>query len=91
MGFEKNSSLVLIISLYWGKRFSREHTTNPNANVWAHPDATFWAVRYLFPESHLVFHIYYVKNENTLTCKRISWDSGGGDYVLKIFFFSLHV
>ena len=24
------------------------------------------------------FSIYYVKYENTLTCKRISWDSGGG-------------
>ena len=30
------------------------------------------------PESQLAFHIYYVKYENTLTCKRISWDSGGG-------------
>ena len=37
------------------------------------------------PESQLAFHIYYVKYENTLTCKRISWDSGGND-VLKIFF-----
>ena len=49
----------------------------------------------------LAFHIYYVKYENTLTCKRISWNSGGGggtrgggggggggggDDVLKIFF-----
>ena len=24
----------------------REHTKNPNANVWARPDITFWAVRY---------------------------------------------
>ena len=30
------------------------------------------------PESQLAFHIYYVKYKNTLTCKRISWDSGGG-------------
>ena len=30
------------------------------------------------PESQLAFHIYFVKYENTLTCKRISWDSGGG-------------
>ena len=32
------------------------------------------------PESQLAFHIYinYVKYENTLTCKRISWDLGGG-------------
>ena len=41
----------------------------------------------IIPESQLAFHIYNVKNENTLTCKRISWDSGGGggDDVLKIF------
>ena len=45
------------------------------------------------PESQLAFHIYYVKYENTLTCKRISWDSGGGggNDVLKIFFYFLYV
>ena len=40
------------------------------------------------PEFQLAFHIYYVKYENTLTCKRISWNSGGGgggEDVLKIF------
>ena len=61
-----------------GKIFSREHTKNPYANVRAHLDVTFWAVGYLPPKSQLDFHIYYVKYENTLTCKRISWDSGGG-------------
>ena len=36
---------------------------------------------------------YYVKYENTLTCKRISWNSGGGggNGVLKIFFNFLYV
>ena len=58
------------------KRFSREHTKNPNANVWARPDVTFWAVGYHSPESKLAFHIYYINNEITLTCKRISWDWG---------------
>ena len=43
------------------------------------------------PESQLAFHIYYVKYENTLECKRISWDSGGGNDVLKIFFYFLYV
>ena len=42
------------------------------------------------PESQLVFHIYYVKYENTLTCKRFSWDLGGND-VLEIFFYFLYV
>ena len=71
---------MLIISLYWKKGFSREHTKNPNANVPAHPDVTFglWdIIPPPPPESQLAFHIYYVKYENTRTCKRISWDSGG--------------
>ena len=28
------------------KRFSREHTKNPNGNVRARPDVTYWAVGY---------------------------------------------
>ena len=36
-------------------------------------------------ESQLAFHIYYVKYKNTLTCKRISWDLGGGMMFLKYF------
>ena len=73
------------------KDFSREHTKNPNANDRARPDVTFGAVGYHSPpESQLAFHIYYVKYENTLEYKRISWDSGGND-VLKIFFYFLYV
>ena len=69
------------------KRFSREHTKNPKANVWARPDVTFWAVGYHSPKSQLAFHVCHVKYENTLMCKRISWDTGGGgNDVLKIFF-----
>ena len=45
----------------------------------ARQDVTFWAMGYLPPPKfHLAFHIYYVKYEKTLTCKRISWNSGGG-------------
>ena len=33
----------------------------------------------------LAFHIYYVNYENTLTCKRISSDSGGGGDVFFLF------
>ena len=40
-GLRKGSLFVLIISLYQKKRFSREHTKKPNANVWARPDVTF--------------------------------------------------
>ena len=42
------------------------------------------------PEFQLAFHIYYVKNENTLSCKRISLNSWWND-VLKIFFYYLYV
>ena len=43
-GLWKGSLLVLIISVYWKKRFLREHTKNPNANVRARQVVTFWAV-----------------------------------------------
>ena len=92
-GLWKGSLLVLIISKYWKKRYSREQTKIPNAHVQARPDVTFRAVGYLPPhppEFQLAFHIYNVKYENTLTCKRISWNSGGND-VLKIFFYFLYV
>ena len=44
------------------KRFSREHTKNPNVNVWARPDVTFWAVGYRSPRvstsfSHILCEI----------------------------------
>ena len=43
------------------------------------------------PEFQLAFPIYYVKYENRLMCKRISWNlgGGGGNDVLKIFFYFL--
>ena len=59
------------------KSFKRKHQ-NPNANVRAGPDVTF--------------HINIVKYANTLSCKRVSWESGGGDNeVLKLFFYFLYV
>ena len=93
-GLRKGSLLALIISLYWKKRFSREHTKTPNAKVFPRPDGTFWAVGYHSPppEFQLAFHIYYVKYENTLTCKRISWNSGGGGWCFKnIFLFPIYI
>ena len=33
--------------------------------------------------------MYYVKYENTLTCKKISWDSGGNDVLKNIFLFPI--
>ena len=74
------------------KRFSRELTKNPNANVRLAQTSHFglWDIIPSPPESQLAFHISYVKYENTLTCKRISCDLRGND-VLKIFFYFLYV
>ena len=41
------------------------------------------------PESQLAFHIYYLKYENTLTCKRISWDLGVGNVLKNTFLFPI--
>ena len=78
MGYEKEAYLYLLFHYTGKKDFSWEHTKNPNANDRARPDVIFWAVGYHSPpKSQLAFHIYYVKYENTLECKRIRWDSGG--------------
>ena len=71
----------------WGK--SQQYISILQLTIYV----TFSAVEYHSPppKSQLAFHIYYVKYENTLTCKRISWDSGGGDDVLKIVFYFLYV
>ena len=67
-GLLKGSLLVIIISLYWKKRFSREHTKNLIATVRARPGATFWAMWYHPPppESQKAFPIYYVKYEKAV-------------------------
>ena len=46
MGYEKEAYFYLLFHYTGKKRFSREHTKNPNANVPARPDVTFWAVGY---------------------------------------------
>ena len=57
------------------KIFKRAHQ-NPNANVRARLDVAFWVWYIIPPESQLAFHIYYLRYENILMCKRFSWDSG---------------
>ena len=77
-GLWKGSLLVVIISLYWKKDFL-ESTPNIQTLMFGSPRRHIWAVGYHShpPLSQLAFHIYYVKYEDTLMCKRISWDSGG--------------
>ena len=75
------------------KRFSREHTKNQNVMFGLAQTSHFglWDIIIIPPppESQLAFHIYYVKYENTLTYKRISWDSGGNDVFENIFLFPI--
>ena len=70
---------LLVFIILEKKIFQRTHKKNPNTNVQARHDLTFSAVD-IIPtlKSQLAIHKYYVNYENTLTCKRISWDSGVG-------------
>ena len=82
-GLCKISLLILLISLYFKKIFSREHTKNQTLMFGLVQTAHFGLLDTNSPESQLAFHIYYLKYENTLTCKRISWDSGRGECCFK--------
>ena len=97
MGYEKEAYMYLIFHYTGKKKDFQESTPKPlMLMIWLARTSHFglWDI---IPESQLAFHIYNVKNENTLTCKRISWDSGGGggggvgNDVLKIFFYFLYV
>ena len=46
MGYGKEAYLYELFHCTGNKRFSREHTKNPDANVRARPVVTFWAVGY---------------------------------------------
>ena len=86
MGYEKKvncTNYFIILE----KRFSREHTKIHMLVFGLAQTSHFelWDIIPPPPEFQLAFHIYYVKYENTLTCKRISWNLGGGDDVLKYF------
>ena len=76
MGYEKEANLYYLFHFTGKKRFSREHSKNPNANIRARH--ILGCGKSFSPEFQLAFHIYYVEYENTLTCQRISWNSGGG-------------
>ena len=90
MGYEKEAYLYLIFH-YTGKKDFQESTPKTLMLMIGLAQTLHFGLWDIIPpESQLAFHIYYVKYENTLTCKRISWDSGGND-VLKIFFYFLYV
>ena len=90
--YEKEAYLYLLFH-YTGKKDFQESTPKIQMLMIGLAQTSHFGLWDIIPpESQLAFHIYYVKYENTLTCKRISWDSGGGERdVLKIFFYFLYV
>ena len=93
MGYEKEAYLYLLFH-NTGKKDFQESTPKIQMLMIGPAKTSHFGLWDIIPppppESQLAFHIYYVKYENTLTCKRISWDSGGNDD-LKIFFYFLYV
>ena len=83
MGYEKEAYLYQLFH-YSRKKDFQESTPKNQMLMFGIPPPPS-------PEFKLAFHIYYVKYENTLTCKRNSWTSGGGNDVLKIFFYFQYV
>ena len=79
MGFEKEAYLYLLFP-YTGKKDFQESTPKIQMLMFGLAQTShlwLWDITPPPPESQLALHISYVKYENTLTCKRISWDSGG--------------
>ena len=89
MGYEKEAYLYLLFH-YTGKKDFQESTPKIQLLMLGLTQTSHFGLWDIIPpQSQLVFYIYCVKYENTLTCKRISWDWGGD--VLKIFFYFLCV
>ena len=66
---------------YTGKNDIQESTPKIQRLMFLLAQTSHFGLWGIFPPPpvfQLAFHIYYVKYENTLTCKRISWNSGGG-------------
>ena len=91
MGYEKGAYLYLLFH-YTGKEYFQESTPIIQMLMSGLAQTSHFGLWDIIPppKFQLAFHMYYVKYENTLTCKRISWISGGND-VLKIFFYFLYV
>ena len=66
MGYEKEAYLCLLFHYIEKKGSSREQTKNPNSNVQARPDVTFWNVGYHPPPrvpasfSHILCKAYLI-------------------------------
>ena len=85
-GLRKENLLVLIISLDWKNMFTTTHQESKKLMFELAQTSHFGLWDITLPEPQLAIHIYYVKYEDTLTCKRISWDSGGRKFLKQIYF-----
>ena len=78
MGYENEAYLYYLFH-YTGKNDIQESTTKIQILIFGLAQTSHFGLWGIFPpEFQLAFHICYVKYENTLMCKRISWNSGGG-------------
>ena len=79
MGYEKEAYLYLLFHNTGKKDFQESAPKIQMLMIGLAQTSHFglWAI-IPPPEFQLAFHINYVKYENTHTCKRISWDLGGG-------------
>ena len=83
MGYEKEADLYLLFH-YTGKKDFQESTPKIQMLMFGLAQTSHFGLLYYSPppESQLAFHLYYVKYENTLTCKKNSWDSVGDDVLI---------
>ena len=78
MGYEKGAYLHQLFH-YTRKIDFQESTPKNQMLMFGFAQTSHFGLWDIIPPMfQLAFHIYYVKYENTLTCKRISWNSGGG-------------
>ena len=82
MGYEKEAYLYLLFH-YTRKKDFQESTPKNQMLMFGLAQTSHFGLLDIPPIPHppefqLAFHIYYVKYENTLRCKRIRWNWGGG-------------
>ena len=78
MGYEKEAYMYLLFH-YTGKKIFQKSTPKIQMLMFGLAQTSHfgpWDI--IPPEFQLAFHIYYVKYENTLTCKGLVGTRGGG-------------
>ena len=92
MGYEKEANLYLFYYfIILEKKDFQENTPKIQMLMFRLAQTSHFGLWDIIPpaKSEVAFHIYFVKYENTLTCKMLvgtRGGGGGGNDVLKIFF-----